>query len=72
MVAKTLETSTAEERGDWGVMQEKIRDRPEALPQQADPTPSADHAGDFGSVTNRCLLSRQANVLQTTLSLSGC
>jgi ribonuclease J len=25
VVAKTLETSTAEERGDWGVMQEKIR-----------------------------------------------
>ncbi|MDQ2777430.1 MAG: ribonuclease J [Acidobacteriota bacterium] len=25
IVAKTLETSTAEERGDWGVMQEKIR-----------------------------------------------
>jgi len=25
VVARTLETSTAEERGDWGVMQEKIR-----------------------------------------------
>lgn len=25
VVAKTLETSSAEERGDWGVMQEKIR-----------------------------------------------
>src|SRR6266852_7104372 len=25
VVAKTLESSTAEERGDWGVMQEKIR-----------------------------------------------
>jgi ribonuclease J len=25
IVARTLETSTAEERGDWGVMQEKIR-----------------------------------------------
>ena len=25
VVAKTLENSTAEERGDWGVMQEKIR-----------------------------------------------
>ncbi len=25
VVAKTLETSTVEERGDWGVMQEKIR-----------------------------------------------
>src|SRR5438874_6616977 len=25
VVAKTLETSTPEERGDWGVMQEKIR-----------------------------------------------
>jgi ribonuclease J len=24
-VSRTLETSTAEERGDWGVMQEKIR-----------------------------------------------
>jgi len=25
VVSRTLETSTAEERGDWGVMQEKIR-----------------------------------------------
>ena len=25
VVMKTLESSTAEERGDWGVMQEKIR-----------------------------------------------
>jgi len=25
IVLKTLESSTAEERGDWGVMQEKIR-----------------------------------------------
>ena len=25
IVARTLETSTAEERTDWGVMQEKIR-----------------------------------------------
>ncbi len=25
IVMKTLESSTAEERGDWGVMQEKIR-----------------------------------------------
>ena len=25
VVLKTLESSTAEERGDWGVMQEKIR-----------------------------------------------
>ena len=25
MVARTLESSTAEERTDWGVMQEKIR-----------------------------------------------
>ena len=25
IVAKTLENSSAEERGDWGVMQEKIR-----------------------------------------------
>jgi ribonuclease J len=25
VVLKTLEGSTAEERGDWGVMQEKIR-----------------------------------------------
>ena len=25
VVMKTLENSTAEERGDWGVMQEKIR-----------------------------------------------
>ena len=25
VVARTLESSTAEERGDWGVMQEKIR-----------------------------------------------
>jgi ribonuclease J len=25
VVLKTLENSTAEERGDWGVMQEKIR-----------------------------------------------
>ena len=25
MVPKTLESSTAEERSDWGVMQEKIR-----------------------------------------------
>jgi ribonuclease J len=25
VVAKTLEGSTAEERGDWGVMQEKVR-----------------------------------------------
>ena len=25
VVARTLETSTPEERGDWGVMQEKIR-----------------------------------------------
>jgi mRNA degradation ribonuclease J1/J2 len=25
VVLKTLDTSTAEERGDWGVMQEKIR-----------------------------------------------
>jgi ribonuclease J len=25
VVVKTLENSTAEERGDWGVMQEKIR-----------------------------------------------
>jgi ribonuclease J len=25
VVARTLENSTPEERGDWGVMQEKIR-----------------------------------------------
>ena len=25
VVMKTLDSSTAEERGDWGVMQEKIR-----------------------------------------------
>jgi len=25
IVLKTIESSTAEERGDWGVMQEKIR-----------------------------------------------
>jgi len=25
VVMKTLETSSAEEKGDWGVMQEKIR-----------------------------------------------
>jgi ribonuclease J len=25
LVLKTIESSTAEERGDWGVMQEKIR-----------------------------------------------
>ena len=25
VVARTLESSSAEERGDWGVMQEKIR-----------------------------------------------
>jgi ribonuclease J len=25
VVARTVETSTQEERGDWGVMQEKIR-----------------------------------------------
>ncbi len=25
VVSRTLETSTAEERGDWGVMKEKVR-----------------------------------------------
>jgi hypothetical protein len=33
VVPKTLESSTTEERGDWGVMQEKDPHRLEALPQ---------------------------------------
>ena len=50
VVMKTIEGSTAEERGDWGVMQEKIRADLKRYHDQADLAPSADHAGDPGSI----------------------
>ena len=52
VVVKTLESSSREERGDWGVMQEKIRADSEACSEQANAAAAADHAGDSGSLTN--------------------
>ena len=51
VVMKTLEGSTAEERGDLGVMQEKIRADLKRYLDQADLAAAADHAGDFGGVS---------------------
>ena len=53
VVLKTLESSTAEERGDWGVMQEKIRADLKRYLNKQTSAPAADHAGDSGSLRGR-------------------
>ncbi len=52
VVARTLESSSEEERTDWGVMQEKIRADLKRFLNKANPAPAIDHAGDFGSVAS--------------------
>ena len=50
VVVRTLESSSEEERADWGVMQEKIRADLKRFLNKADLAAAADHAGDSGSV----------------------
>ena len=46
MVRRTLDSSSPEERGDWGVMQEKIRTDLKRFLSKQTPAASADHACD--------------------------
>ena len=50
VVAQTLESSSEEERTDWGVMQEKIRADLKRFLSKETSAPPADHAGDFGGL----------------------
>ncbi len=50
VVLKTIEGSTAEERGDWGVMQEKIRADLKRFISKSTSHAAPDHAGDPGGL----------------------
>ena len=51
IVVRTLESSTPEERGDWGVMQEKsVRTSSVFSASRRSAGGLTSHAGDFGNV----------------------